>query len=65
MLYKSKTCPVKEDVIRSDRNDAKVIRWICNFRPEDSISAEELRATLKLNSMKEYLLNTKLLCLGI
>ena len=42
-LYESKTSPVKEDVNRLERNYARMIKWIWNVRPEDTISAEELR----------------------
>ena len=49
-LYASETCPVKEDVIRSD---ATIVRWMCNVRPEKRISAEECRNRLKLKSMSE------------
>ena len=49
-LYGSETCPVKEDVIRSD---ATIVRWMCNVRPEKRISAEECRNRLKLKSMSE------------
>ena len=30
-----------------------MVRWMCNVRPEDKISTEELRARLKLNSMRK------------
>ena len=44
-------------MIRLEKNHAKMIRWMCNFRPEDKISAEELRTKLKWNSLREYLLD--------
>ena len=37
-------------MIRLQRNNV-MVRWICNVKPEDSISAEELRTVLKLKSM--------------
>ena len=44
MLNGSETRPVKEeDVIRLERNDAILVRWMCNVKPEDKISEEELR----------------------
>ena len=56
ILYGIETWLVKEeDVISLLRKDASLVRWRCHVRPEDKISAEELRARLKLNSMKEYL----------
>lgn len=41
-----------KDVIRLDRNDAKKV--------EDRISAGELRIRLKLNNMREYLMDRRL-----
>ena len=56
MLYGSETWSVKEkDVIRLERNDARIVRWMFKIRPEDTISAEELRTRLKLKSMRECL----------
>ena len=53
MLYESATWPVnKKDVIRLGINNARMVRWICKVRPEDSIFAEELRTRLNLKSMK-------------
>ena len=45
----------EEDVIRLERNGARICRWMCNARPEERISAEELSSTLKLISMREGL----------
>ena len=42
-----------EDVIKLERNDAKMFRWTYNVRPGDRIPAEEFRSRLKLNSMRE------------
>ena len=33
---------------------AKTVRWMCNVRPEDRISVEELRTRLKLKSIRKY-----------
>ena len=50
MLYGSETWPVKEkSVIRLERNGAGMVRWMCNFRTEAKITAEELRTRVKLN----------------
>ena len=52
MLYGSKTWPVKvDDVIRLKRNDTRMVRWMYNVRPEDSISAEKLRIGLRMMSI--------------
>ena len=54
VLY-SKTWPVKkEELIRHEKKDVRMVRQICNVRPEDRISAEEFSTRLKLNSMSEW-----------
>ena len=53
MLYGGDTLPVKEDVIRPERNDARMVSWIFSVRPEDSTIEEELSTRLKLKSMLE------------
>ena len=61
MLYGSEAWPVKEkDVIRLERNDARIVRWMFRIRPEDKTSAEELRTRLKLKSMGECLHDRKM-----
>ena len=50
----------EEDVIRIDRNGAGMVRWTCNVKSEDEISAEELRTRMKLKSMKECLQDRRL-----
>ena len=59
MLYKIETAKEK-DVIRIKRNDARMARWICNIRPEDRISAEELTTKLKFDSASECLQDKRL-----
>ena len=55
MLHQSETWPVKvEDVIKLGRNDPRIVRWMCNVRPENRISDEELRTRLKLKIMRVY-----------
>lgn len=57
MLLESETWPVwEEDVIRWQRHDARMVRWMCSVRPEDEISAEELQARLKFNRTRECLI---------
>ena len=42
MLYGSGTLLVKkEDMIRLDRNDTKMVGWMCSIKPEDKTSVEE------------------------
>ena len=61
MHYVSGTCPVKEeDVIRLERNDARITRSMCNITPQDMISAEELTIRQKLKSMREFLQDRRL-----
>ena len=39
MLYGSDACLVKEeDVIRLERNGKKMVKLMCNVKPEDKIS---------------------------
>ena len=40
-------------MIRLEKHDARMVKWMCNVRPENSFSAEELRSKLKLKTMKE------------
>ena len=52
MLYTNETWSgIEEDVIRPERNDARMVRWMCSVKPEDKIFEDELRTRLKL---KEY-----------
>ena len=56
MLYGREIWLAKEeDVIRLESNDARMVRWMCNVRLEDSTSGEQLRNRLKLASMRKYL----------
>ena len=65
ILVASETWSTKEeDVIRLERNNARMVRYMCNIRPEDRIFAEELRTRLKLKSMRKYLQDRKLHCFG-
>ena len=48
--------PIKEDdLIRLERDNARMFRWMCNVMSEDWISAEERSIRLiRLNKIKEY-----------
>ena len=60
MSYRSETWLVKdEDVIRLERDDARMLRWICSVRTRNRISSDELRTRLKLKSMREPLQDRK------
>ena len=45
----------EENVIRLEKSDTRMVRWVCNVRPEDWISTEELKTRLKLKSMRKCL----------
>ena len=65
MLYGTETWPVKEkDVSRLEGNDPWMVRWMCNVRPKERISAIELRTRLKLKSMRQCLLDRRLQSFG-
>ena len=56
IFYESQVWPVKEeDMVKLERNAAKMVRWIINVGSENRISEEELRTRLKLKSIKECL----------
>ena len=42
-----------------------MVRWMCNVRPEDSISADELRIRLKFSDIRTYLRNGRLQWLAL
>ena len=51
----SETWPVKEeDVIRLEKNYARIVRSVYNGKSEDEVSAEELCIRLKLYNMKKF-----------
>ena len=61
MLYGSEAWSVKgKDAIRLERHDPRMVTSLCNFRPEDRISVEELRTRLKLKSTRESLQDRRL-----
>ena len=54
MLYGSETWPVKEDdVKRLERNENRMIRWICGVSLHHKVSSFDLRNILKLCSLRE------------
>ena len=43
MPYEGEISPLKEEyVIRLERNDARMVRWMYNVRPEDRIQPSDL-----------------------
>ena len=52
MLYGSETWAVKEeDLARLERNDMRMIRWMCNVTLKDRKSSDELRDRLGLTKI--------------
>jgi len=65
MLYGSETWPVKEeDVVRLERNDMRMIRWMCGVSLSDRHSSQALRARLGLASIRESLQSRRLRWFG-
>ena len=55
MLYGSETWAVKEeDLDHLDRNDMRMIRWMCNTSLKDRKSSDELRSRLSIHSIRCY-----------
>ena len=52
-------------MIGLERNDSRMVRWMCSVGSVDRISVEELRTRLKLNSMREYLQDRTLQWFGL
>ena len=42
-------------MIRFEKNDARVVRWMCNVKTEDTISGMKIRNKSELNTMRECL----------
>ena len=56
MLYGSETWAVKdEDLDRLDRNDMRMIRWMCNTSLKDRKSSGELRSRLGIHSIRDVI----------
>ena len=46
------TWPIKDDVIKIEKNVAWMIRWMSLARPKDKTSAAQLKNTLQLNALR-------------
>ncbi|XP_057312826.1 uncharacterized protein LOC130654290 isoform X2 [Hydractinia symbiolongicarpus] len=56
MLYGSETSAVKqEDLDRLERNDMRMVRWMCNASLRDRKSSDELRSRLSLRRIKDVI----------
>ena len=54
MIYGSETWPVKsEDTDRMERNEMKMVRWMCGVRLQDRVSYADLRRRLGIKGIKE------------
>lgn len=55
MLFESESWRFKEEnVIRLQRNDPRMFRWVCNVRPQHRISTKELKIRLNLNKVGNF-----------
>ncbi|XP_057304317.1 uncharacterized protein LOC130641512 isoform X1 [Hydractinia symbiolongicarpus] len=65
MLYGSETWAVKqEDLDRLERNDMRMVRWMCNASLRDRKSSDELRSRLSLCRIKDVIQIRRLNWLG-
>lgn len=61
MLHGTEDQQDKEDVVQPERNYVSIVRSKCSFRPEDRISAVEVKNKLEMNTIKDCLQNKNLL----
>ena len=50
----------KDNVIRLEKKNTRMVGWMCNIKPEDITFAEEVRTRLKLNRIRECLQEKRL-----
>ena len=56
MLYGSETWAVKEeDLDHLDRNDMRMIRWMCNTSLKDRKRSDELRSRLGIHTIRDVI----------
>ena len=61
MTHASETWPVKvEDITRMDRNEKRMLRWMCGVKLGDGVSSEELRRRLGIRSIGEVMRMSRL-----
>ena len=61
MMYGSETWPVRaEDMCCMERNDMRMIRWMCNVSLKDRLRSDELRGRLNLESIGRCVQNRRL-----
>ena len=54
----------KDNVIRLERNNAEMVKWTCNVRSKDKISAVKLGNIRQLNTMRKCLQKRRFLLYG-
>ena len=65
LLYGSETWPMKaEDETRIQRNDRKMVRWICGVKMSDRLSSDELMKRIGLEGIKSLLRRRRLRWFG-
>ena len=65
MMYGSETWPVRvEDICCMERNDMRMIRWMCNVSLKDRLRSDELRGRLNLESIGRCVQNRRLRWFG-
>lgn len=65
MLYGSETWAVKEeDLVRLERNDMRMIRWMCNVSLRDRESSDELRSRLGIHNIRDVVQTRRLRWFG-
>ena len=65
MIYGSETWPVRmEDEMKIERNDRRMIRWICGVKLADKVKSDELRRRLRIEDIKSVLRRRRLRWFG-
>ena len=65
MLYGSETWAVKEaDILRLERNDTTMIRWVCNVILKDGNASSELGERLGFDNIRNYIRRGRLKWFG-
>ena len=65
MTYGSQTWPVKvEDELKIERNDMRMVRWICGVKLSDKVTSEELRRRLRIEDIKSVIRRKRLRWFG-
>ena len=61
MIYGNESCPVKEEgLLGQESNDVRLVRCTCSVRPEERITVEDFKTSLKLKRMRERVMDKTL-----